>query len=718
MNSKGINRRDFIQNSSLIIAGAVVFGDISLFNVSEGLASSGDTFRPHSFLEIAADETITVWVGQTNLGQGTHTGIPMIIADELDADWETVRVKMALAADPFNHPAYPFQFTGGSSSIYPRWDMFRTVGAAAKEMLIKAAAAEWDIAPEKCRASSGKVIHPGGKSLSYGKLISRARSIDVPEKPVLKQAKDYKIIGTDVQRFDIPAKVSGEAKFGIDTKIPGMCLATVARPVVFGATPVSYDEKAAMAVKGVIKVLNLKDKIAVCAENTYAALQGREMLNIKWSEGTMADFDNKKLDQILEDHLENNLKVAHKEGDPLSALKKAETTFDLTYRFPYISHAALEPINCTAHVEKDRCRIWAPTQGQTFIQFAAMKVTGLPKEKIEIATTWTGGGFGGKSFPDSAVDAMLISKIMQRPVKVMWTREDDMCHDYFRPGSLHKLKAGIDKSGKPLAWAHKTASESVMISVRPEIDKTGLDETSIEGVSDSFYKFENMLVEYGMVRGVPAKVGFWRSVGYSFNTYVTETLIDEMAYAAGKDPVEYRLSIIEKDSRPYDALSLLAHKVNWKGTTTPVGHFRGVAVTHCFGSSVACMSEVSVDNKTGQITVHKMVYAVDCGPAVYPDQIRAQMEGAAIIGSSVAHHEKILFSNGGVQTRNFDDYTLLTMSEVPEVEVHIAKSKHKIGGVGEPGIPAVAPSIANAVFAATGVRLRELPFNTDLLIKG
>ena len=414
--TKKMTRRDFLQKSSLVIAISAASGTLDVLNVSLSSARDQNTFKPHAFLEIAEDEKVTVWVGQTNLGQGTHTGIPMIIAEELEAAWDNVEVKMALAADAFKHPIYHFQFTGGSTSIYPRWDIFRTVGAAAREMLIQAAASEWKIAPEKCSAAAGKVIHPEGKTLSYGQLVKAASALLPPENPILKNAKDYKIIGTSPHRLDIPDKVSGTATFGIDMQLPNMCIATVQRAPAFGATPVSFDEQSAMAVKGVIKVLPLQDKIAVCAETTWAALEGRNKLNIKWSEGTMPDLNDEKISQILEDHLENNCKEAHKVGDVDAGLARAATTFDLTYKFPYISHAALEPINCTAHVEPDRCRIWSPTQGQSFVQFAAMKVTGLPKEKIEIMTTWTGGGFGGKSYPDSAVDAMVISKIMQRPV--------------------------------------------------------------------------------------------------------------------------------------------------------------------------------------------------------------------------------------------------------------------------------------------------------------
>lgn len=715
MNTK-ISRRTFIKTGSLIIAISATSSSLNLLNVSLSSAGAEAVFKPHAFLEIAEDETVTIWVGQTNLGQGTHTGIPMIVAEELEADWKTVQVKMALADDVFNHPAFPFQFTGGSSSIYPRWDLFRTVGAGAKEMLIQAAAEKWQVQPKKCMAVAGKVIHPDGRSLSYGKLVSDAAKLQPPEKPTLKNPEDYTIIGTSPNRFDIPDKVSGGAVFGIDMQLPDMCIATVERAPVYGAKVLSFDESAAVSVKGVIKVVQLEDKVAVCADTTYAALKGREKLNINWSQGTMPDLDDQKIGQILEEHLQNNCKEAHRVGDVDTALANAATTFELTYKFPYISHAALEPLNCTAYVEKDRCRVWAPTQGQTLLKFAALKVTGLPEGKIEIMTTWTGGGFGGKSYPDSAVDAMVLSKMMQRPVKVMWTREDDFANDYYRPGSLHKLKAGIDKNGKPVAWAHKTACNSVMSSIRPEIAETGLDHTSYEGVQNNIYGFENMLVEYAMTR-IPIKVGFWRSVGYSFNTYITETLIDEMAFAAGKDPVQYRLDLMEKDSRPYDALNLLAQKVNWGGGGQK-GLSRGVAVAECFGSAVAYMAEVAVDKKTGKVSVVRLVCAVDCGPAVYADAIKAQMEGGAIIASSVALYERMQFENGGAKTTNYDQYPIATMSDIPEIEVHIAKSRHNIGGIGEPGVPAVAPAIANGIFAATGVRLRELPFDTSKLIKG
>lgn len=709
-----MTRRDFIQKSSLAIAVAASSSGFSLLNADTTVAQSAKTFAPHAFLEIAENETITIWVGQTNLGQGTHTGIAMIIADELEADWTNIQVKLALAGDAFKHPQYGFQFTGGSTSIYPRWELFRTVGAAAKEMLITAAANGWNVAPDKCTAKTGTVVHPDGRTRSYGQLVSAASTLAVPEKPKLKDKKDYTIIGSAKQRLDIPKKVSGGAKFGIDTQIPGMCVATVLRPPVQGATPTSYNEEAAMAVRGVLRVVQFQDKVAVCAVNTYAALQGREKLDIDWSDGTMPDLDDEKLYQILEEHLDHKCKVAHKHGDPEHALENAHTVLELSYRFPYVSHATLEPMNCTAHVEENRCRIWAPTQGQTIMQMAAMQVTGLPKEKIELATTWVGGGFGGKSPPDAAIDAMVLSKAMKRPVKVMWTREDDFAGDGFRPGSVHRLRAGMDNDGKPLAWIHKTACDSVMLTMGPQFVKDGIDDTSIQGVEDNFYGFENFQVDYALA-SPPVRVGFWRSVGYTFNTYVTETLIDEMAFAAKKDPVLYRLNLMEKGSRQHDVLSLLAQKVDWDGTAAD-GRARGVAVVNCFGSAVAIMAEISVDRQTGKVTLHKIVSAIDCGPAVYPDAITAQMEGGAIMASSVALYEKINFKNGRVTTTNFDQYRLITMADIPKIEVHIADSRHPIGGVGEPGVPAVAPAIANAIFAATGVRLRELPFDTKKLV--
>lgn len=711
-----MTRRAFLKTSSLVVAATALPGELLLFNASPAKAEMAAAFKPHAFVEIAADDTVTVWLGQTNLGQGTHTGISMIVAEELDADWTLVQAKMALAAEPFKNPFWHAQITGGSSSIRHRWDMIRKVGAAARQMLIEAAAKKWGVDPGKCATDRGKVVHPDGRILSYGQLVKEAQKLPVPENPPLKEAKDYRIIGSAKQRLDIPDKVAGRTVYGIDVAVPNMCIAVVARPPRFGASPESYDVSAAMAVKGVIQVVPLKDKIAVCAETTFAALQGRERLGIKWTSGSHPELGDEMLDMLFQEHLEKPGAIAEATGDAEKALAEAAVTLEAAYKLPYVAHAALEPINCTAHVEKDRCRVWVPTQGQTMVQHTAATISGLPVKKVEVMTTPAGGGFGLRGEVDPVVDAVSLSKALGRPVKVMWTREDDFANDYFRPASVCRIKGGLDKQGRLVAWSQKVASPSVMSRTMPQYVKEGIDPSSIQGIPDMPYTLPNRLVEYVLME-LPVPIGFWRSVGYSITTFTVETFMDQLAHAAGKDPVEFRLGLMEKGSRPYRTLSLLAEKSNWGGSV-PAGRARGIALGTCFGSSAAHMAEVSVDTKSGKVTVHKVVCAVDCGPAIYPDAITAQMEGATVMALSTAFHEKIHFAGGGVKTANFDEYPLLTMSEVPEVEVHISQSVHEIGGIGEPGIPTVAPAVANGIFQATGVRLRELPFKRETLITG
>jgi len=709
-----MTRRTFLAKSSLVIASTVFSSQIRLFNVSPAQAASKLPFKPHAFLEIAADDTITVWVGQTNLGQGTHTGIPMIIADELDAAWDRVQVKMALAAEPFKDPVWHAQLTGGSTSIRHRWDMLRKVGAAARRMLVETAAEKWGIPEGKCLTKDSKVIHPDGRGLTYGRLSESASKRPVPQNPSLKDPKDYRIIGTRRERLDIPDKVAGKTVYGFDFSVPDMCVAVVARPPRYGASLQSYDEEAAMAVKGVINVVPIENRIAVCAETTYAAMQGRDALKIKWSEGSHPDLNDERLDALYNEHLKKPGAVAKSSGDVKKALAEADQTMEQAYKLPYISHAQVEPINCTAHVEKARCRVWVPTQGQTATQHTASKITGLPIEKVEVMTLPAGGGFGLRGEQDPVVDSVFLSKTLNRPVKVIWSREDDFANDHFRPASQCRIKAGLDKDGRLIAWSHKVAAQSVMSVKMPRAVKDGIDPDAVSGIRDMPYSIPNLMVTYVMVN-LPIVVGWWRSVGYSVNAFTVESFMDELAHAAGKDPVQFRLDHMEKGSRPYNILSLLAEKGGWN-RPVPKGRARGVAVTSCFESFAAHMAEVSVGKK-GEITVHKMVCALDCGTAVYPDAIRAQAEGGVVMGLSTAFYEKVSFSDGGVTTANYDDYPVLPMSEVPEIEVHIAKNNLKAGGIGEPVLPSVAPAVANAIFKATGVRLRELPFNRELLVK-
>ncbi len=551
--------------------------------------------------------------------------------------------------------------------------------------------------------------------MRFGQLCRKAAALPIPQKPPLKEPKDYRIIGSKKARLDIPDKVAGRAKFGIDFTVPDMIMAAVARPPAYAAKPLSFDEKAAKAVPGVLAVVPLGDKVAVCAKTTFAALEGREALDIKWSGGTHPELNDENLDKWYHEFLAKTGAIAEAKGDAQKVLGQAAKTLEARYKFPYITHATLEPMNCTAHVEKDRVRIWAPTQGQTATQMTAAQLTGLPPEKIEIMTTYCGGGFGRRNEVSVVIDAVSLSMQMKRPVKVVWTREDDFRHGFYRPASLSQIQAGLDSSGNLIAWIHKIATPSIMSRAFPDFVKNGVDSTSVEGVNNMDYELPNRLVELVQV-DLPIPVGFWRSVGNTFNPFAVETSMDELAAAAGKDPVDFRMGLLPKGSRPYRTLQLLAEKSGWGGPV-PAGRSRGIALRSCFGSTAGHVAEVSVNQKTGAVTVHKVICAVDCGPAVYPDAIIAQMEGGAVMALSVAFHEQIRFANGGVQTANFDEYRILSMTEVPEIEVHIAQSRHKIGGIGELGIPTVAPAVANAIASAVGVRLRELPLDTEKLKK-
>ena len=711
--SEDMSRRFFIQSGLLVLAAAITPGAIVLMNVSPGAAGPAPSFRPHAFVEIDGEGSVTVWVGQTDLGQGTHTGIAMIVADELDADWDRVRTRMALAAEPFKDPEWGIQATGGSTSIRHRWDMLRKAGAAARLMLVRAAAREWGADPAACTTREGKVFHPDGRSLGYGDLAAKAAGLQAPADPPLKNSGEYVFIGTLKRRLDMEDKVQGRTAFGFDTRLPGMCVAVLAHPPRFGAEPVAFDADRARNVRGVLDVVPVGDAVAVCAETTWAAMQGRDALKVTWSKGSRPDLNDDVIASELLAKLDGSAAVAENRGNAQESLSGAATVVESVYSVPYVAHAQLEPTNCTAYVEKDRCRVWAPTQGQTSAQNEAARICGLPPEKVEVMTTPCGGGFGRRGETEVVTEAVSLSKAMNRPVKVVWTRDDEFAHDVFRPASVCRISGGLDQDGKLVAWSHRVVAASIMSRLWPSAVRNGIDPTSVEGVQGMPYDIPNRRIEYA-IPDLPIPVGWLRSVGHSYNCFTVESFMDELAHAAGRDPVEFRLELMVKDSRPHRTLSLLADKVGWGGPV-PAGRSRGVAVTECFGSSVAQVAEVSVDRKTGAVTVHKVVCAVDCGPAVYPDAITAQMEGAVVMGLSIALNERVRFARGGVSTSGYGRYRLLGMEEVPAVEVHIAESRHPVGGIGEPGLPPVAPAVANAVFTATGVRLRDMPFSREAL---
>jgi isoquinoline 1-oxidoreductase beta subunit len=591
-------------------------------------------------------------------------------------------------------------------------------------MLVEAAALQWKVPANECEALNSVVKHKkSGRSLTYGQLCLKATELQLPKDPPLKKESEFRYIGTSIPRLDIPQKVSGKAVFGLDIAVPDMHYAVLARPPAYGAKSISYDQKAAEAVKGVSKIIPTPHGIAVCATSLDAAWKGRDALKVKWDQGTHPWLDNASIEKSLMEGLDMPGSEAFKKGDAQKALSEASKKVKATYFVPFVAHATMEPMNCTAHVQKDRCDLWVPTQGQTVAQLVASQIAELPPEKVNIHTTYLGGGFGRRSTPDFIVDAVIASKVFGKPVKVVWQREEDMKYDQFRAAMSHRIEAGIDSQGQLIGWSHKAVSGSIMKDIDPEGIKNGVDIMSLWGLVDFpgspdnnriMYEIPNLYVEF-LLSDLPIPVFPWRSVQNGPNAFVIESFIDELAHAAGKDPLEFRLKLLKNEMRPRRVLETVAEKAGW-GKPLARGNGRGIAQHTCFGTSVAQVAEVSVNEKDGTFRVHRVVVAIDCGPTVAPFNIKTQIEGAVNMGLSTVLREEVKFANGGVLSANFDDYNPIRLSEVPDVEVHIVKSNEAIGGIGEPGLPPTAPAVANAVFNATGARVRRIPLTSERIL--
>ncbi len=709
---KKLTRREFLKTSlagaGLTIAVSVTPFGTRLLSAAQP-AGESELFSPNVWIKITTDNIITIVVNKSEMGQGVYTALPMIAADELDADWKQVRLEVAPADERYNDPEWGRQLTGGSTSVWHMYQPLRKAGAAAREMLVKAAAEAWNVPVGECEASQGTVTDTkSGKKISYGDLAIKASKLPVPQEPKLKSEDRFTIMGKPLDRLDLPDKVQTRAKFGIDSFVPGMLYATVERPPAYGAKPASFDKEAALKIKGVSSVIELPQGIAVCAEFPEQAWKARKALNLKWDKGAEPDLSTEKLDRDFIAALSKKGVIARKEGDAQSALGSAAKKQEMTYRLPYLYHAQMEPMNCTADVRKDSCEIWAPTQFQTATLQFAQKETGLKPGQIKVHTTYLGGGYGRRSEIDFIEDAVRISKAAGKPVKVIWKREDDVKHGFYRPQTATKIEGGLNEKGRLIAWSHKVVCPSIFARAFPARLKDGVDPAAIDCLEDLEYEVPNLFVEYVRMDN-PVPVGFWRSVGASHNGFTVESFVDEMAHLAGKDPLEFRLEHLKEHPRSTRLLQTVAEKAGW-GKPIKKGEGRGIAWAIAFGTFVAEVAEVSVDRKEGTIRVHRVIAAIDCGPIVNPAIITAQVKGAVIMGLSAALKEKMNFAKGGVSSSNFDDYTPLRMSEAPEeIEVHIIKSTEKQTGVGEPGLPPVAPAVANAVFNATGVRLRDLP---------
>ncbi|MDH3224119.1 MAG: xanthine dehydrogenase family protein molybdopterin-binding subunit [Gemmatimonadota bacterium] len=696
-----VSRRDFVKVGGLAGAGLV----LGVRFPQDRPWTRATSLSPNAFVEIDTSGTVSIWVSQSEMGQGVFTSLPMLLAEELEADWESVKVLQAPA-----HPdKYGSQMTGGSSAVRGRWESLRKAGATAREMLRRAAADAWGVPVEECEAQQGSITHgPSGRQAGYGELAAQAADLPVPEDPPLKADGDWTFLGKPMPRVDSPAKVDGSAVYGIDVRVPDMLFATVVRPPTYGGSLESFDDGAARAVTGVVDVFTVSAGVAVVARSTWAAFKGAEALDVTWDEGSF-DMDTQRIRERFREQGESEGVAAREEGDVSAALAAADTTLEAVYEVPYLAHAAMEPMNATAHVTADGCRIWAPTQDPQSAQQVAAEITGLPVERVQVEVTFLGGGFGRRAEQDFVRDAVEASQKAGAPVQVTWTREETTRHDFFRPATWNRLTAALGPGGLPVAWQHRIVGPSIMERFFGQAPPNDLDFASVEGAANLPYHVPNIHVDY-VKENIGVPVGWWRSVGSSQNAFVTESFIDELAHAAGADPFEYRRELLAQHPRHRGVLELAAEKAGW-GTPPPEGRARGIAVAESFGSFVAEVAEVSVERNG--VRVHRVVCAVDCGRTVNPDTIEAQMESGIVYGLTAALWGEITIDRGRAVQANFDEYRPLRMREMPAVDVYIVESTQPPGGVGEPGTPPIAPAVTNALFALTGVRIRRLPIEGE-----
>ena len=712
--ANGLSRRRLLQVGAA--AGGGLMLSLSLpFPSHRAEAAVADEFAPNAFIRIGSDGRIILIMPYVEMGQGTYTSIPMLIAEELDVNLKQVQLEHAPPNEKlYANPLLGVQATGGSDALRGAWKPLREAGATARIMLVAAAAKRWDVDPKSCRAQDGEVAHvPTGRRLKYGELAAEAAKMPVPAGVTLKAPEDFKLIGTPAKRLDTPAKVNGTAVYGIDVRPPGVKIATLVQSPVFGGRVKNLDDTAAKAVKGVRQIVRLDDAISVVADHMGAAKKGLAALNIEWDDGPHAKLTTADVARELEQATLGSGAVAQNIGDADKALASVTTKIEAIYQAPFLAHATMEPMNCTVHFRKDACEIWIGSQAVARVQAMAAKAAGLPPEKVIVHNHLIGGGFGRRLEADGAVRAVEIAKHVDGPVKVVWTREEDIQHDMYRPYWFDRLSAGLDEQGRPVVWKNRFAGSSVIARWLPPGFKDGLDPDSTEGAIDLVYDLPNFRVEYVRLEPPGIPTAFWRSVGPSHNVFVTESFIDEMAAAAKQDAVAYRRALLDKSPRAKAVLDLAAEKAGW-GQALPKGSGRGISLQFVFGSYLAQVAEVEV-SKEGTVRVRRVVCAVDCGTVVNPDTVQAQIQSGIIFGATAALYGEITLKNGRVEQTNFDTYQMLRMNQAPAIEVHIVKSAEPPGGLGESGTSAIVPAIANAIFAATGKRLRKMPVDASLL---
>jgi isoquinoline 1-oxidoreductase subunit beta len=709
----GVSRRTFL------VAGAAAGGGLLLGFylpqrvIAEAATEGTNVFGPNAFVHIRPDNSVTLVMPQVEMGQGTYTSMSMLIAEELEVDLAQVTLEAAPPDDKlYANPLIGFQVTGGSTSVMAYWEPLRRAGATARVMLIAAAANDWSVDPLSCRAEKGAVVDPAtGRRLKYGELADAAAKLPVPDKVALKDPKDFTLIGTPAKRIDTPDKVNGNAQFGIDAIVSGMKIAAVAACPVFGGKLVNVDDSKAMVIKGVRQVVRLDDAVAVVGDHMWAAMQGLAALDIDWDDGPNANVSTASIVEQMEIASQKEGVVAHKEGDIAKGMTDSARKVEAVYEVPFLAHAAMEPMNCTVHVREDGCNVWVGNQVVSRAQAAAAQVTGLPPEKVQVRNHLIGGGFGRRLDVDGITQAVAIAKQVDGPVKVIWSREEDIQHDVYKPYFFDRMTAGLDANGTPIAWHHRITGSSVFARWLPPTFKNGFDPDTIEGAEPP-YELPNMLLDYVRHEPPGLTTGNWRGVGPTHNIFVVESFIDELAAAAKKDPVEYRRGLLGKSPRVLGALNLAAEKAGWGQPLAP-GLGRGVSVQLAMGTYLSQIAEVEV-SKDGEVSVRRVVCALDCGMVVNPDTIAAQIEGGIIFGISAALWGEITLKNGRVEQNNFNDYRVLRINETPLIEVHLVKSTEAPGGIGEPGTIGIAPAMTNAIFALTGKRIRKLPIKDQL----
>lgn len=707
-----LTRRTLLKGGLAAGAGLMVGFPVTR-RAPRALAQGAGVFAPNQWLRIDRDGVVTIVNSVPEMGQGSLTTTPMIIADELDTALDRVHVEQAPANPPlFKNPVTGAQSYGGSRGVRDHIDMWRKAAAAAREMLKQAAANEWGVPVESVETEPDVVIHrPTGRRLPYGQLVDKAAKLPVPQNPKLKTKDQFRYIGKTVKRRDTPEKVTGRGIYGMDVRVPGMLVASIERSPVRGGKVKSVDATATRAVKGVRQVVQVSNGVAVVADGFWPALQGRRALKVEWDEGPLAQVSSPQITAEYARLAAQPGQVARNDGDAERVLGAGGRVHEAAYQVPYLEHACMEPMNATAHVTPTSCTIWAPTQNPGGTQQTGARLSGLPLDKVIVHTTLLGGGFGRRGEQDFIVDAVEVAKAVGAPVKVMWTREDDIKNGFYRPATYNVFRAALGPDGKPSAWLTRMVGPGILIQ-KGRAQAGTIDPAAVEAVRNMPYNVPNLRIEWtNKDFGLP--VGFWRSVGPSQNGFIIESFVDELAHAAGKDPFEYRRALLGKSPRHKGVLELVAAKANW-GSPVAAGRGRGIAVVFSYGSYAATVAEVSVA-PDGKVRVHKLVTAIDAGLAVNPDAVRAQMEGGAVYALTATLYGQITLDRGRVQQSNFHDYPMLRIDEMPVVEVNILDSGEAAGGLGEPGVPSVAPAVCNAIFAVTGKRIRRLPIQTSEL---